>query len=194
MTLDGSETYRRLPSLNLIRDREIRGETAAIAAEAPDYYWSAPATQSDSYHNPLCRGKHGLWIHTLMLSTVIERLRDSRVELGQLTGREIDMAHSAAILHDQRKLGDPEDPSTSSVSDHDLRMARVVSESDLPEAVSDAISTHMGPWYDGPDPSTEIEQLVHDADMIASARGIDPKLPAPAPEELIEIGAEEIEL
>lgn len=193
MILEMDETLRRMPSLRLIEDPEIREETRQLTAEAPHYFWIEPATQSSSYHNPLCRETHGLWIHTLMLSTVIERLSDSLIEQEILSERELDLAHSAAILHDQRKHGDPEDPADSSISDHDLYMADVVGGSDLPDAVGSAIASHMGPWYDGPQPTTELERLVHDADMIASSRGITPQLPSPAPKELLDLGCEEVD-
>jgi len=77
------EARRRLPSLRLIEDRHIREQTAQIAARAPSYFWTVPASTS-GHHHPLCRGERGLWVHSLMVSTVVERLLDSRVGLGLL--------------------------------------------------------------------------------------------------------------
>jgi len=189
------EARRRLPSLRLIEDRHIRDQTAQVAAKAPRYFWMVPASTS-GYHHPLCRGERGLWIHSLMVSTVVERLLDSRVGLGLLEESDRDLARSAAILHDMRKNGPPGSASTSSVSDHDLRMARVIrEESDLPEAVAEAVESHMGPWYDGPDPEPGLERIVHDADMVASTSTISPAVPAPVPEELADLdGLEGVDL
>jgi putative nucleotidyltransferase with HDIG domain len=191
--LDADEVYRRMPALNLIDDVDLREQTAELTASAPRYYWTVPASTS-GFHNPLCRGARGLWAHTLMVSTVLERLADSYVEQGLLTWGDIDMARSAAILHDQRKNGDPESPANSSVSDHDLQMAQVASLQGLPSGVVEAIRSHMGAWYDGPEPSSPLEDLVHNADMVASTATITPKAPAPLPEELEEIGVEEANL
>lgn len=192
-SLSPSEVERRIPSIRLIEDDNLWRETARLTADAPDYFWTVPASTS-GYHHPRCRGERGLWAHTLMLSSVIERLAESRVALGELTEDEVDVARAAAILHDQRKNGDPASPSSSSVSDHDLRMADVVrSELDVDvlvrDAVADAIAAHMGPWYDGPEPETPVERLVHDADMIASTASITPELPEPVPDELADVVA-----
>lgn len=189
------EARRRLPSIDLIGDPVVRRETAQIAARAPSYFWSVPASSS-GYHHPLCRGERGLWVHTLMVSTVVERLLDSRVGLGLLEESDRDLARSAAVLHDMRKNGPPGCASMSSVSDHDLRMARVIrEESSLPEAVAEAVESHMGPWYDGPAPEPGLERIVHDADMVASTSTISPAVPAPLPEELADVdGLEEVDL
>jgi hypothetical protein len=191
--LTARETVRRLPTLRLIHDEDVRRETARVAARAPPYFWDVPASAS-SYHHPLCRRERGLWIHTLMLSTVVERLGASRVELGELSEYELDLAHSASLLHDMRKNGPPEDPAESSVSDHDERMARVVlEESMLDEWVAVAVRGHMGPWYDGPEPETALARLVHDADMVASTATITPAVQGPLPEELQGIGLETVD-
>lgn len=183
MPLEPDEVYRRMPTLDLIDDGDVRHVTASLTARAPEYFWRVPASTS-GYHHPACNGDRGLWAHTLMLSTVIDRLSDTYVGQGRLTEYDVDLAHAAAILHDQRKNGDPERPSKKSTSDHDLRMAAVVRESDLPDVVADAIATHMGAWYDGPVPETDLQDLVHTADMVSSTSTITPKVQGPIPEEL----------
>ena len=180
--LDKEEVYRRLPSLNLIEDETIRHTTAQLSAQAPEYFWNVPASVS-SYHHPICREERGLWVHTLMVSTAVERLGDSYEARFDV---DVDHARSAAILHDQRKNGAPEAPSTSSVSDHDLQMAQVIRESGLPETVADAVAAHMGPWYDGPEPESPLDELVHNADMLASTENATLAVPGPVPEELHE--------
>lgn len=177
------EAARRMPTLTLIDDGTLRKQTAELTAEAPDYFWEVPASTTN-YHHPICRKERGLWVHTLMLSTVIERLGDTYVEQGRLDERDIDLAHAAAILHDQRKNGDPANPQNKSTSDHELRMAAVIEDSPLPNAVADAVRSHMGSWYDGPAPDSELADLVHTADMIASTETITPAIAAPIPEEL----------
>lgn len=181
--LEAHEVERRLPTLQLIDDVDIRVNVVRLTQNAPDYFWTVPASTS-GYHHPACQGERGLWAHTLMLSTVIHRLADSYVGQGRLEEGDIDLAHAAAVLHDQRKNGDPVNPSDKSTSDHDLRMADVVHDSPLDDRVADAIASHMGPWYDGPDPKTPLDHLVHTADMIASTSSITPAVQAPIPDEL----------
>ncbi len=192
-SLSIEETTRRLPTLELIEDDRTRAITTRLSSEAPEYFWSEPASTS-GYHHPACQGRRGLWIHTLMLSTVIDRLADSYVAQGRLEESDVDLAHAAAILHDQRKNGDPDSPASSSVSDHDLRMADVVRDSPLDERVADAIASHMGDWYDGPSPATDLEDLVHTADMIASTATITPAVHGPIPEELADVDLEAVDL
>ena len=187
------ETRRRVPTVQLIRDDEITTEVLRLTSRAPAYFWMAPASSSD-YHHPACRDTRGLWVHTLMLSTVIDRLADSYVEQGRLSRDQIDYAHAAAILHDQRKNGPADDPQGKSTSDHDRQMADVVINSGLPDEIAKAVSAHMGPWYDGPEPGSDLDDLVHTADMVASTESITPAVQGPIPEELADIDIEEVDL
>lgn len=193
MTLSNEETERRLPTLQLIDDPRTRAVTTRLSSEVPEYFWEVPASTS-GYHHPSCTGHRGLWAHTLMLSTVIGRLGDSYVEQGLLEPSDVDLAHAAAILHDQRKNGDPQNPSEKSTSDHDLRMARVIRDSPLDDRVADAVASHMGAWCDGPAPETPLDDLVHTADMVASTASITPAVQGPIPEELGHCELEEVDL
>lgn len=192
-TLPEDEVKRRLPGIGRIVDKEIRSEVIRLSQNAPAYFWNVPAASPTSdYHHPVCREYHGLWAHTLMLIEPLCRLAESHVEQGRITEEERDYALAAAYLHDQRKRGPHGTQETSSTSNHDINMAQAIAhESDLPEEVEDAVASHMGAWYDGPEPETPLQQLVHDADMLASSPNVTPKVPAPIPEELEEMGLEE---
>lgn len=193
-TLQKDEVRRRLPGVDRILDEDIRDEVLRLSADAPAYFWRVPASTSD-YHHPACRDMHGLWAHTLMLVTAIGRLSESWVEQGRITADERDYALAAAYLHDQRKNGEHGDFEGSSTSDHDIGMAKVVErDSNLPNEVAGAIHSHMGPWYDGAEPMTPVEKLVHDADMIASTENVSVGIPKPIPEELKELNVPEASL
>lgn len=172
------EVERRLPSLGYIDDDAVRSETKRISRKAPEYFWIRPGSRR--HHNV---HEHGLWKHTLKLSVVIDRLADSWVQLSYVEEDDINHAHAAAILHDQRKEGTN---GGGTAKDHDLQMAAVVRDfSSLDNEVADAISAHMGPWYQGPSPTAgSLESLVHVADMIASTKAINIQLPQPVPSEL----------
>ena len=186
--ISAPEAERRMPSLQLIENDAIREETRRLTRYAPDYFWTRPGSTA-GYHNA---HEHGLWAHTLKLSTVIERLADSYTERGLLRSDDVDRAHAIAILHDQRKAGEDGEETQS---DHDWWMGGVVrQESDLGETVARAIESHMGAWGDGPDPSSTLAELVHVADMVASDDNVDIALPAPVPEELEAHGYEGTDL
>lgn len=192
-TLSEDEVKRRLPAVTRICDKSIRSEVIRLSSEAPAYFWNVPAASPTSdYHHPVCREHHGLWAHTLMLIEPLCRLEESYRAQGRLADEERDYAIAAALLHDQRKRGPHGTDETSSTSDHDVEMARVIEEeSELPQPVADAVASHMGPWYDGPEPETPLQDLVHTADMMASTATVTPTIPSPIPEELAELGLEE---
>ena len=186
MTLDRDEVQRRMPAVALIDDDRLRRLTVDHIAEFPEYFWRAPATSSDRYHNRYARDDRGLWIHVLMSATALERVVDSPVEQGDLSDREADMARAAVLLHDGQKYGTSWRPGQSAASDHDLLMAATIRQGQLPEPVAAAVASHMGPWYDGPEPETPLQRLVHQADMMASARHVEPAV-YDAPEELVAV-------
>jgi uncharacterized domain HDIG len=185
--LTESEVERRLPSLRLIEDDDLRDDTRHLSRYAPAYFWLRPGSTA-GYHNA---HKHGLWAHTLKLSTVIERLADSYVERNLIRAEDIDRAHAAAILHDQRKAGES---GNNTRDDHDLLMADRVRDCLDDEIVARCVAEHMGAWYDGPDPQSHVAELVHVADMIASDDNMTIKIPAPVPEALLGWGYEGAEL
>ncbi|WP_158600479.1 HD domain-containing protein [Haloarcula sp. Atlit-7R] len=188
--LPADEARRRLPAVNLITDEYLQAEVLRVAGKAPKYFWEVPAS-SPTTLNQVCSGEHGLWAHTLMVSTVVE-------ELGGYYERRFDVnldyARAAAVLHDMRERGDPDAPSKSVVIDHDVRMERYIrDQTSLPDAIAHAVGRHMGAKYEGPGPIGALDELVHQADKIASTANAIYKIPGPVPEELEEIGVEEAE-
>ena len=186
--LSKREAERRLPTLDLIEDPTIRAETRELSRFAPAYFWERPGSVR-GYHNA---GRHGLWTHTLKLSTVVERLADSSVNRNRIRPADVDRLHAAAILHDQRKEGQPSEGRT--VDDHDLRMGHVVRESSLGESVARLVEEHMGAWGDGPDPASQLSEILHTADMIASDDTITIAVQEPIPDELRAAGVEGVDL
>jgi predicted hydrolase (HD superfamily) len=168
----GIEVERAFPSIECIADEDVRLETAtAIRRHIPEYFFRAPAASSYAHHNPYCCGERGLWIHTLMVATAYERLVDSWTGQNLITEHEADLGRTAVLLHDCRKYGAVYDGEERAASDHDLQMASIVREdTSLDARVGDAVASHMGPWYDGPEPETPLDQLVHQADMMAATK------------------------
>lgn len=163
----------KFPTLELIDNKTIREETTRVLREhTPDYFYTAPATSSDKYHNKYARGKHGLWIHTLMVCTAFERPARAWKAQGRVSDIEVDAGRAACLLHDLRKYGNEYVEGHGADKDHDSQMYRLIKhETSLPKSVSDAIHSHMGAnsWgYDGPEPTTELGDLVHIADLAGS--------------------------
>lgn len=166
------DILQRFPEIGLIEDKEVRDETGyLLQTQAKPWFWYAPAASSFKYHNQFCCGKHGLWIHTKMVSTAFERLVDTYTGLGDITEYESDLGRAAVLLHDLRKYGTEYEEGDSAEQDHDIRAAKMIRRnSELPGDVADAVESHMGPWYEGPDPETPLQRLVHSADMAASTK------------------------
>jgi hypothetical protein len=186
LRLDRSEVERRMPPVTRIDDRELQMRTVRELGRLPAYFWDAPATSSDDYHNEFGRGRHGLWIHTLMSCTALRRIADSYVEQDRLTRADIDRARAALLLHDGRKYGQNWHTGKSAAKDHDLQMSRRLDEQDFATKIVGAVASHMGAWYAGPQPQTPLERLVHHCDMMASARHVTPAVYDP-PAELVEV-------
>lgn len=177
-TIDGrmrdDEVRRRLPEVELIEDDEIRQATlSALGRGVPEYFWQVPATSSGKYHNHFSRRRHGLWIHVKMVFAAYERMVRSYVEQGLITETEADMGRAAVLLHDMLKYGHGYEDGDDTVTNHDKLAGHWLEHnSELPRQVVRAVKTHNGPWYDGPEPDSPLEQLVHQADMMASTKNV----------------------
>lgn len=183
--LSTEEVLRRFPEVELINDDDVREETLRVLAEhTPDYFWETAATQSSDFHNPRCRGKHGLWVHTKMNFTAYEGLVDSWVELDYITDKEADYGRAAILLHDLFKKGTNDEPDQKAArNDHDIIIGEFIrDETSLPEEVALAVSEHMGGWYDGPSPTRKLSLLVHQADMMGSRPNVHAEVLNPAEE------------
>ena len=187
--LTPTEADRRLPTLALIDDDDIRVETRRLSRYAPAYFWERPGSTAGN-HNAHA---HGLWLHTLKLSSAIARLAPSWLERGRLHRGDVDRLHAAAILHDQRKEGAPSEGQT--LDDHDRRMAAVVrEESSLDAVVARLVETHMGAWGEGPNPASDCAELLHAADMMAADDHVSMAIQEPVPIQLRAVGAEGVDL
>lgn len=171
-TLHISEVIRRFSEVSLISDTDLRVSVIRTLSHAPEYFWEVPASASKKYHNPFCRGQHGLWIHTKMAVTSFERVSNSWEELGLLSEYQRDCGLAALLLHDMFKQGYPTDRDSlpesdqTTVKNHDELMAEWCRDhTSLPTPVIGAIESHNGPWYGGTEPS--LQRLL---DIVRSVR------------------------
>lgn len=172
-----------MPCVEFIETDEIRSDVLDVLQDLPAYFWRAPTTTSEAYHNQHTRGQHGLWIHTQMVATALERLLDSHrvpaIKMKRMSQHEADNLRAAAILHDGLKYGDPpRDPDDSAALDHEHRIADLLAVREFDDIAVDAVREHMGPFerYEGPVPSSPGAWLLHRADMVASDPYIHPAI------------------
>jgi hypothetical protein len=176
------EVTRRVPTLRLIDDDFIQNSVIMLTMNAPAYFWKRPGSYNE-YHNA---SEHGLWHHTLKLSTAIEVLKDSYLEANQIREADVDKLHAAAILHDQWKNG--EDPnSMNTASNHPAVMGKIIRDySELDIVIARMVEEHMGPWGDD-EPTSPGSQLLHEADVWASTDRTPLPVYGPVPSELDDI-------
>jgi len=161
------DALERLPEIEDIRDEELREQVLSVVREFPDYFWTAPA--SSHHHPPEHQARHGLWLHTKRVCTAFERVAKSMVKQGHLDWEDIDKGRAACILHDMYKYGIPPTSVDGTSSSHDVAAANWLREhTSLPDAVTDAVEAHNGPWYAGDPPTSHLQQMVHIADLNAS--------------------------
>lgn len=165
-SLDSHEVIRRFPEINKIDYDSIRQNTINAFVElCPDYFWNVPASSSGNYHPKDHRGDRGLWLHTKRAFTQYQRLAPSFHHQNKITKKEMDYGKSAILLHDMFKYGWPKQDHTT--KDHDVIAAKILDDY-LAGDVIGCIATHNGPWYEGPSPRSDLEQVHHMADMAAS--------------------------
>lgn len=166
----------RFPEVELIEDADLRREViAAIREGHEDGFWKAPAATTYQHHNQYCCNKHGLWIHTKMVFTAFERLHPTYTlqDSYDFGKEEADYGRAACLLHDLRKHGSQYNEGDSADKDHDIQCANWLADNtDLPEEVLQAVATHMGAWYDGPEPKSTLDEVVHAADMTAANKNV----------------------
>lgn len=185
--LSEEEIVRRLPEVNTIDDSVIREQTILALREiTPEYFWTAPAASSYNHHNPFCCNKHGLWVHTKMVTTAYSRLAPTYLQQNRISETEADLGKAACLLHDTRKYGESYSKGQRADKDHDIQAANWLADnSRLDERAIEAVASHMGGWYMGPSPETDLDDLVHSADMFASSKNLLSGLYKPA-EEIVE--------
>lgn len=176
-----SETFRA--ELNTITNSNIRQFCIDMLEDAPDYFFTVPASSTGKYHPKFAQGEQGLIRHTKALVGIANDLL--ALEQFDFDNDTKDMIRVAGILHDAKKHGD--NGSTYTVFDHPVIAAEWVCNS-RSEAISQAdknkiasmIASHMGGWNTDkrsnivlPKPVTAAQQFVHMCDYLASRKHLE---------------------
>jgi hypothetical protein len=182
--LSKEEVQRRLPPVSRISDAELREGVIELTSNAPAYFWQSPLSEFEDPPEPETY-RHGLWKHTLATVPPFKILARSWMEQNRLSAEEYDLGIAALLLHDQRARGNHGLLNQEGVPDHALQMSEVITEfNGLPDRLARPVAAHMGADNIGPSPTSDLEDLVHAADILARASYRERAFPTPLPTEL----------
>lgn len=165
-----------------LQDADIRETTLQMLGNAPDYFWTAPASSTGKYHPAFAQGEGGLVRHTLAAVTVAISLFQAKA-LYDFNSLEKDIIIAALLLHDTCKYGYPEKQEYT-VFEHPMLVSCLYDKANIQTEegtkIADlmvAIYSHMGCWNinrDGrmmmPEPKNEVCKFVHLCDYLASQK------------------------
>ena len=168
--------------INYIKNDRIKNSLITMINKLPDYFFLVPASSTGKYHPDYALGEGGLLRHTKAAVRIAHELLINP-SITNFTDDEKDLIIMALTLHDGLKSG--LEKSEYTLFDHPIIMAKYLEDNkdDLElsdeeiKFVSDAISTHMGPWttdYKGEDvltpPTSKSQRFVHMCDYLASRK------------------------
>lgn len=169
--------------LNDIQDDNLRQFAAQLLVNAPEYFFTIPASSSGKFHPYFAREVGGLVKHTRCVVFYAE----CNAESFNFDSHTKDLAIIAALAHDIKKRGD-NDAKNYTVWEHPelaynfiLEMQNtypnLISVEDA-TIVANAILSHMGKWWHDeiftkgkkqfPLPTTMFDYAIQSADYIAS--------------------------
>lgn len=169
--------------LNDIQDDNLRQFAAQLLANAPEYFFTIPASSSGKFHPYFAREVGGLVKHTRCVVFYAE----CNAESFNFDSHTKDLAIIAALAHDIKKRGD-NDAKNYTVWEHPelaynfiLKMQNaypnLISVEDA-TIVANAILSHMGKWWHDekftkgkkqfPLPTTMLDYAIQSADYMAS--------------------------
>lgn len=169
--------------LKYIKNTSYRNDAMYLIDALPDYFFEVAAASTGKYHPKYAQGDGGLVRHTKGAVRIAYELLANEVIGNKYTSDEKDLMVIALMLHDGLKLGKEQSKYTK--FEHPLLVGDFIRENKANlnfndeeiKFLSDAISTHMGPWttdYNGnevlPYPKTKYQNFVHMCDFLASKK------------------------
>lgn len=172
---------------SLINDANIERHVSEILSNVPDIFFTAPASSTGKHHPEKARMVGGLVWHT----KVAVRIGYDIINSDTLISTEeklllSDIVVAALILHDTYKYG-IDGKSEFTLGEHPRLAFNVIrkystnpsiklSERVILEDIANCVYSHMGKWNIPkenpgnvlPTPSTKLQMIVHQADMLSS--------------------------
>lgn len=181
------EQYKLVePILDTIENDDLRELCVAVIEDFPEYIWEVPGSSSGKYHPPTDLGQGGLMRHQICVARVCNYILQLEQYQNRIDSRQRDCMRIAAIAHDGRKFG--LENSGHTVHEHPVLAGDAVWDmrDNFPELedelvlIRGLIYTHSGQWTTSSrselellKPITEMQELVHLSDYIASRKDIE---------------------
>lgn len=168
--------------LKLIKNPEIKELVKVCLKEAPDYFYTIPASATGKYHPKLSLGRGGLIRHTKVAVLYAAALIDN-VSCYDFNVLAKDCIIASLILHDSVKNG--WNGSRYTIPKHPLEAATLIQkigkqlkiDNVLLNVISGCVASHMGQWNTSksgkeilPKPKTEMEKFVHMCDFLSASK------------------------
>lgn len=169
--------------LNDIQDDNLRQFAAQLLANAPEYFFTIPASSSGKHHPYFAREVGGLVKHTRCVVFYAE----CNAESFNFDSHTKDLAIIAALAHDIKKQGDNEAKNYTVWEHPELAYNFIIEmQNTYPNLISvedatiiaNAILSHMGKWWHDekftkgkkqfPLPTTMLDYTIQSADYMAS--------------------------
>ena len=166
--------------LSLIKNENVKKLTSKVLIEAPQWFFTKPASSSGNFHPEYSRGEGGLMMHTKAVVYLLKEM--FRSQMYDIDEYHQDLLLLSAIAHDIKKFGKLEYEGHT-IKDHPELAATYVEninniykilDVDSIDYIKRCITSHMGIWGNIK-PETIDEKLLHLADLLASRKEIDIK-------------------
>lgn len=174
------------PILDTIENEDLKELCVVILDDFPEYIWEVPGSSSGKYHPAQDLGEGGLMRHQVCVARVCNYILQLDQYRNRIGSRERDCMRIASLCHDGRKSGLENRGNT--VHEHPVLMGDEVWKlvtaypelKDELDIIRNCIYSHSGQWTTSkrselvlPEPVTEIQELVHLSDYIASRKDIE---------------------
>lgn len=174
------------PIIDSIENSDLQELCVSILNDFPDYIWEVPASSSGKFHPIQDLGEGGLIRHQICVARICNYILNLEQYRRRIASRQRDCMRIACLCHDGRKSG--LENSGHTVHEHPILMGDVVisKKDEFPELIDeleiirDCIYSHSGQWTTSkysdvilPEPITEMQELVHLSDYIASRKDIE---------------------
>lgn len=166
--------------LNLIKNENVKKLASKVLIEAPQWFFTKPASSSGNFHPEYTRGDGGLMLHTKAVVYLLKEM--FRSQMYDIDEYHQDLMVLSAIAHDIKKFGNleyaghtiKEHPELAATYVENINKVYNFLDVDSIDYIKRCITAHMGVWGNIK-PETPDEKLLHLADLLASRKEINIK-------------------
>lgn len=166
---------------------EFREYFLDMVEQVPDYIFTMPSSTTGKYHNKTQCQPFGQLYHIFMFQSILEHLLRLKGNKERFSTKEVrDAMRCVPMFHDAVKCG--WNGSQYTVQDHPVLASRWVLKSSVAhdvdskwkQVIADMCAAHSGEWNKNrsgkeimPEPSNEMEFLIHECDILSSRVDLD---------------------